>query len=314
MILGELARRTGLDVSYLARLAGSASHRYKTYTIPKRKGGSRTIQHPSRQLKFIQRWLVDNVFAFLPIHNAVYSYRHGRGIKDLATLHASNNYLLRVDFQGFFPSIVSSDLTRLLSINKHRFPIELSVEDYVLISCFVCKDNQLTIGSPSSPILSNTVMYDFDTYWFERSRQIGVTYARYADDLYFSTNIPNVLEELLQELHLDLQNRESPRLKINETKTIFTSRKRRRLVTGLVLTSTNDISIGRARKRYLKSLVYKFVEQGLETDKLVYLRGYLSYVQAVEPLFLRSLMQKYGINILDRLNATGVTIKGTKKG
>lgn len=301
MILKGIAVKTGLGIDYLARLAGSASHRYKTYSIPKRKGGFRKIHHPSRPLKFIQRWLVDNLFKYLPIHDAVYSYRSGRGIKDLADLHVRNNYLLRVDFQDFFPSISGSDVTRLLSTNKHRFPITFSAEDYQLITSFVCRDNQLTIGAPSSPIISNAIMYDFDAQWFEKSRQIGVTYARYADDLYFSTNVPNTLQDLLRDLQFDLQQRESPRLRINESKTVFTSRKRRRAVTGLVLTSTNEISVGRVRKRYVKSLVYKFAQNILEEEKVAYLRGYLSYIQAVEPSFFKRLVEKYGTDVLVRL-------------
>lgn len=144
-------------------------------------------------------------------------------------------------------------------------------------------------------------MYDFDAQWFEKSRQIGVTYARYADDLYFSTNVPNTLQDLLRDLQFDLQQRESPRLRINESKTVFTSRKRRRAVTGLVLTSTNEISVGRVRKRYVKSLVYKFAQNILEEEKVAYLRGYLSYIQAVEPSFFKRLVEKYGTDVLVRL-------------
>jgi len=306
VILEEIAAKTGLRKEYLARIAGSASHRYKTYRIPKRKGGYRTIHHPSRQLKFIQGWLVDNLFKYFPIHDAVYSYRLGRGIKDLATLHLRNNYLLRVDFQDFFPSLLNSDVIRLLTSNNNRFPIRLSEEDYVIIASLVCRNSQLTIGAPCSPILSNAILHDFDTHWFEQARQTGVTYSRYADDLYFSTNAPNVLQGILRDLHSDLQQRGSPRLKINEAKTVFTSRKRKRLVTGLILTSTNQISVGRERKRHLKSLVYKFAQNRLEVEKVTYIRGFLSYIQGVEPSFLKRLTEKYGAEVLDRLSATSV--------
>ena len=45
------AQELRLRVSYLERLAATASHQYMAYTIPKARGGFRNIYHPSRELK-----------------------------------------------------------------------------------------------------------------------------------------------------------------------------------------------------------------------------------------------------------------------
>lgn len=298
MIIARIARSAGLDASFLARVARTASHRYKLYSIPKKTGGLRLIAHPSKELKFLQRWLVDNLFSHLPVHDSVYSYREGVGIRDHALVHVRQNYLLRVDFSDFFPSIKASDITRLLNENRERFPFRLNNQDIEIICAIVCKNGQLTIGAPSSPILSNAVLYSVDKYWTTRCKRNDIVYSRYADDLYFSTREPNVLEGIFAKFQQYIQKMESPRLEINRNKTVFTSRKRKRHVTGLVLSSDNKVSLGRNKKRWVRGLVYKFKNGQISNEQTSYLRGYLAFAKEVEPSFYRALETKYGKDLL----------------
>lgn len=301
MIIARIARSAGLDANFLARIAKTASHQYKTYSIPKKTGGMRVIAHPSKELKFLQRWLVDNLFTHLPVHDSVYSYRDGVGIRDHALVHARQNYLLRVDFSNFFPSIKASDIARLLNENRERFPFRLNNQDIEIVCAIVCKNGQLTIGAPSSPILSNAVLYSVDKYWTTRCKRNDIAYSRYADDLYFSTREPNVLKGMFAEFQKYLGNLESPRLQINRDKTVFTSRKRKRHVTGLVLSSENKVSLGRNKKRWVRSLVYKFKNGQLSDEQTSYLRGYLAFAKEVEPSFYRALETKYGKDLLSAI-------------
>jgi retron-type reverse transcriptase len=173
-------------------------------------------------------------------------------------------------------------------------PFELSRRDIKTVRAIVCKHDRLTIGAPSSPILSNAVLFDFDDFWFKKTRRRQIVYTRYADDLYFSTNRQKVLENVYSDLREHLKKMKSPRLSINEDKTVFTSRKHKRLVTGLVLTSDKKISIGREKKRHIRGMVYRFKEGQLDEQEVAYLRGFLAYVKAVEPRFLTRLRRKYG--------------------
>lgn len=301
MILGVIAQSAGVDRGYIAQIARTASHRYKTYTIPKKKGGRRVIEHPSKELKFLQSWLADNLFNHLSIHKSVYSYRIGYSIKQHAELHRKRNFMLRADFVDFFPSISSTDIRALLKRQRSRLPWQLGERDYSAVTSIVCRNGKLTIGAPSSPILSNAVMYDFDEYWTKYSKKCGVVYSRYADDIYFSTDKPNVLHILLKDLREWLKTSKTPRLRLNEKKTQFASRKRKMVVTGLVLTSDRHVSVGREKKRYIKSLVFKFSSGTLDAEKVAHLRGYLAYMKGVEPAFLETLARKYGYEVVEKL-------------
>ena len=100
MILDRIANETGVSVDDLSVFVRTASHRYKTYSIRKRTGGRRIISHPTPELKFLQRWMTQNLFAVLPVHDAVTSYRNGIGVAYNARLHASQNYLLKIEPGG----------------------------------------------------------------------------------------------------------------------------------------------------------------------------------------------------------------------
>lgn len=297
MIVEQMVARLALPASFLMRLAGTASYRYKEYAIPKKTGGTRTIHHPARELKLVQNWLLENVLMRLPVHAAAAAYRKESNILRNAEKHVGNNYLLRVDFQDFFPSLKGTDVVAVLRVNQQRFAdLDVTEGDFHFIRQIVCRHDSLTIGAPTSPQLSNAIMFTFDEIWSRRAQELEVIYTRYADDLYFSTNRPNVLQEILNGLREFLNARGRPTLRINENKTAFSSRKRRRLVAGLILTSDRKISIGRHKKRILKSLVNKLRRKELKSDEVASLRGWISYLRSVEPVFVRAMQRKYDLD------------------
>lgn len=302
MILERMATQLALAPSFLTKLARSASHRYKEYKIPKRTGGERTIHHPARELKLLQYWLLKNVLISLPVHPSATAYRKESSIRLNAARHVANNYLLRVDFEDFFHSLKGSDVVSVLEANRHRLAdVALTDADINLIRQIVCRLDCLTIGAPTSPLLSNAIMFEFDERWSATAQAEEVTYTRYADDLYFSTNQPNVLQKILDNLRVSVNSGGVPTLRINDRKTAFSSRKRRRLAAGLVLTSDRKISIGRHKKRMLKALVNKLKNRELEPERVAHLRGWIAYLHSVEPTFVVALQRKYDLDFDDSL-------------
>jgi RNA-directed DNA polymerase len=292
-----MATQLALTPPFLLKLAASASHRYKEYKIPKKTGGERTIHHPAREIKLLQYWLLRNLVVNLPVHPLATAYRKESSIRENAALHVANNYILRVDFNDFFHSLKGSDVVSVLAANRQRLADEVLTDlDIRLTRQIVCRLDCLTIGAPTSPVLSNAIMFEFDVRWSEMARTEDVTYSRYADDLYFSTNRPNVLESVLERLRESLRAQRAPTLTINDRKTSFSSRKRRRLAAGLVLTSDRKISIGRKKKRRLKALVNNLKRRQLPMEQMAHLRGWIAYLGSVEPAFVTALEKKYDLD------------------
>lgn len=302
MLVELIAKETGAAPDYLRYVIQTASRRYRTYEIQKRTGGVREINHPTPLLKFLQRWVVRNVISHLPVHSNVTSYQTGGSILRNASAHVAQNYLLKMDFQDFFPSITSEDVKDLLRRHQNITVIgSLSAEDETAIVSIVCRDRSLTIGAPSSPAISNAILYEFDTAVFTKCKELGIIYTRYADDLSFSTNEPNTLIKIPKLVGDVLARHRSPRLRLHNGKTISSSRKHRKIVTGLVLTPDKKVSIGRKKKRWLKSTCFKFKTGQLDEKETSHLRGYLSFVQSVEPDVVTRLKGKFGVELIDQI-------------
>jgi RNA-directed DNA polymerase len=298
MIIDLAVKELGVPKSLLMKIERAADYMYKEYPIKKKSGGVRLIEHPAKELKALQRWCCQTVIGYLPVHDSVYSYREGRNIFDMARLHARNSFLLRIDLKNFFPSLTGKDVTRSLIENREAIPHPLSQRDIGYIRRIVCRRNRLTIGAPSSPMLSNAILYPVDVSISQHCRDSNVTFSRYADDLYFSTDTPNILAEILRWTEHLLNQTLAPNLRINPQKTIFSSKKHRRLVVGLVLTSDGRVSIGRSKKRQIRALLHAHTMSSISDENLEYLRGYLAFCLAVDKDFVSNLERKYGTQLV----------------
>ena len=83
----------GFNEAQLLRLIARSPHTYKIYTIAKKSGGVRTIAQPAKETKFIQHWLIQNVFDRLPVHACAAAYKRGASIKANAAAHKENYYI-----------------------------------------------------------------------------------------------------------------------------------------------------------------------------------------------------------------------------
>lgn len=300
MLLEMISNVTLLEKDYIKNIAKTASSRYKRYLIPKKSGGNRVIYHPSKELKGIQRVIHDELLQKLPIHLASAAYNKGCSIKKHAEQHRKSKYLLRLDFKNFFESITETDVCFFAkSIFSDIFD-GWSDEDTKLLVELTTFKGGLTIGSITSPLLSNAICYQLDVALFSLSHELEVTYTRYADDLYFSTFNRNTLKKIPPKVDVIIKELEFPKnLKVNNKKTNHSSKKNKMMVTGLTLTNDFKVSIGRSKKREIRSKIYKWVDLD-QVDKLQ-LSGYLSYIKSVEPSFINVLCGKYGAEVIQKI-------------
>jgi len=288
----------------LNRIIVRSPHTYKQYNIPKKSGGLRAIAQPARATKYLQHWLINNIFNELNIHSAAAAYQKGCSIKKNAQYHANNSYIAKFDFINFFPSIKGSDIKAHLISHFGERLTENDLSDIVRISCIRLNgrsDFSLSVGAPCSPIISNSIMYEFDRRVVGWCSENNIRYTRYADDLTFSTNVKGATSRIEPYIRDVVRNLEHPSLRFNRKKTTHLSKKNQRRVTGLILTNDGEVSIGRSKKREISSLIHKFTIRQLPDDEVCRLQGLLGFSKGVEPKFIFRLNKKYGENVISTI-------------
>jgi RNA-directed DNA polymerase len=293
-----------LGKNELLRLIRTAPSRYKVHEIEKRNGrGKRVIAQPTAEIKLLQRFLLERYVQQLPVSEAAMAYRHGLGIADHALPHAKNKYLLKLDFKDFFPSIRAIDFIKHL----RRYAAEVTSDDAKVLSrvFFWRPKGQrallLSIGAPSSPAISNTLMYDFDSEVLRYCVDHGITYTRYADDLALSTNQPNVLADAHKFVSDWCVRMKHPRLTLKEEKTVYTSRKHHRQLTGLVLSNNGTASIGREKKRLIRAMAHRYGLGGLSPEDCSKLRGWIAFSMSVDQAFVATIEKLIGSERFQKL-------------
>ncbi|WP_373940803.1 retron St85 family RNA-directed DNA polymerase [Vibrio chagasii] len=299
-----LASSLFMDDEEIRSFSASSPYRYKVYSIAKRNSQERRIiAHPSKELKFIQRIIVSLLEQQLPIHMAAKAYTKGLSIKDNAQPHAKSKYLLKMDLKDFFPSITPSLFFR--ECRAHG--VEVSKQDAELLEGFLFWKRRratqlvLSIGAPSSPIVSNFILYRFDTVISEHCNKLGINYSRYADDLTFSTNEKGVLIKFPARVRKELNHLYDGQIKVNLKKTVLSSKAHNRHVTGITLTNDGKLSVGRETKRKLSASIHHFVQRKLSVKEIQKLKGDLAHTAFIEPIFLDRMIKKYGCHAINEL-------------
>jgi len=284
-----------MSLNYLIR---SAPHRYKVFKIPKKSSKDmRIIAQPAKEIKILQYWVMNNIFPFFPIHQNAIAYSKGKNIRCNCKPHINNPYLLKIDFKNFFPSIKGYDFIHYIKLIKRLHLSEDDIQHLLRILFWKPKSTnefQLSIGAPSSPYLSNAIMYKFDNEISVFCSSQGIAYTRYADDLTFSmkdkTNRAIVKEKVLQ----ILRDMPFPKLELNEKKTIYGSKANRRLITGLIITNNGEVSLGRNRKRLIRASIYNYINSKMSEIEEKRYFGMLSFAHDIEPLFIERMKKKFG--------------------
>ena len=148
-----------------------------------------------------------------------------------------------------------------------------------------CYKGKLPQGSPSSPVITNLICSILDRRLATIAQKYRMTYTRYADDLTFSTNRRDFLEnkdELISELYAVI---DKSGFKVNRNKTRVLFWNSRQEVTGLVV--NKKISVKREFYKETRAMLdhlYKglIVEHnGIEVS-LQQIEGRLSFINQID--------------------------------
>ena len=301
MLVKAIAAYIGIPPAIVEQLGRKAPLLYRRYSVKKKSGGQRMIFHPAKETKTLQGAAVDLLDSPDLYHDCVRGYI--RGLKSPllsnANAHCKQQFLLRLDISDFFPSIKPDDFTIVCGkrIKLNGEPLSKQDLDFLSELFFVWNKTLgwfLGIGAPSSPFVSNWVMFDIDKKIMSLCEDSEVTYTRYADDLLFSANSKVTLLDVEKGITPILESFLHPCLTLNTGKRYLGSKWSRRRVTGLTITPTGAVKVPRAMKRLIRSMLYKLQQGVLSIDDKSSLSGYLAFMNDCEPAYFNNLVLKYG--------------------
>jgi RNA-directed DNA polymerase len=232
----------------------TSSQKYRSFEIPKRKGGSRKIQAPIESLMSIQRRFLSVFQEIAPASQLAKGYVPGLSIFDHANRHKSRRWVVLADLSDFFPSINFGRVRAAFMSPPFQLPSSVAT----IVAQLCCNDGVLPQGAPTSPVISNLICKQLDRRLLNLSRKYRLTVTRYADDICFSTNLSVVPDAIAVSDGFggyrpgsDLVEtvRESGFF-INETKFKVFERRDQKMVTGLIV--NNGVSTPRKWRRQMR--------------------------------------------------------------
>jgi hypothetical protein len=160
----------------------------------------RLIEAPKPRLRTLQRRLLDDVLARIPVHERAHGFVPGRGAHSFAESHAGNAVLVGMDLRAFFSSITAARIFgvfreagypepvahALTALTTTRTPAHVLRHAPDPLRAALLRQPHLPQGAPTSPALANLCAFRLDRRLTGLADRFGMHYSRYADDLAFS--------------------------------------------------------------------------------------------------------------------------------
>jgi RNA-directed DNA polymerase len=315
--VGDVASWLGLTSTELAwfadgrgleRLAASEALRhYRRRWVDRGPRLPRLIEAPKERLKAMQRRILDEVLAHVPVYDAAHGFVEGRSVLTHARLHVGQRWVVRFDLEAFFTNVQTFRAMGVFRALGYRSPVAatllglcttrtpesvlrlapspdgLSTERFFLQRKLA--DWHLPQGAPTSPVLANLTCHRLDARLRGLGRAHGWTYSRYADDLVFSSNREGGVGQLCRLVRRVV---EEEGFRVNASKTRVMRAHERQVVTGVVV--NQRLNVPRAEFDSLKALLHRCFRKGplsqsrtsLEAFKAE-LEGRVAWVAAVSP-------------------------------
>jgi RNA-directed DNA polymerase len=220
--LRHLSHLASVDYGLLRAIV-SRSHLepYRVFRISKRPAYSgerryRVIAVPTPGLLQVQRWITHHILSEIRPHTASVAYSRGDTVLAASAPHCEQRWLIKIDVRNFFESIneisvyrvfrslgyqalISFEMARLCTrLTEQKGPTdwESSSSQLHTIRRTISSYSQhrmghLPQGAPTSPMLANLAVREFDGLVSLIADSHDMIYTRYADDLTLSTAAPD---------------------------------------------------------------------------------------------------------------------------
>ena len=290
---------------------------YKRFKLQKRSGGVRIIHTPKEPLKYLQKWILQNIISKIPSHESCKGFDKSTCIKQNAEVHLKKEAILKIDLLKFYDSInekrifgVFKDIGFHPNLSVSLAKICTLVPDEFFLESFTAKEQQLKNiisthglgilpqGGPTSPKISNLITRKLDARLSGLALSNGLCYSRYADDMTFSGN-KDTLEKIIKVAYRIIKEES---FVINYDKTKVLKRGSQFFVTGLSV--NNDlVTVPRKRKKEIENHLYFCTKYGvlshLEKCKIKnhnfkdWLLGNITFVYSIEKEIGDSYFKKF---------------------
>lgn len=245
---------------------------YSHFKLSKRSGGFRTISAPDKTLLNIQKTIYKRILLSVNVHSASMGFRPNISVAHNAKAHLGNKQILKVDIADFFGSIKKYRIIK--AFEKIGYPTNISQVFAELCTL----EGKLPQGAATSPALSNIIAYDMDVKLASIAQKNNLTYSRYADDLTFSGEDIS-FEPTLSEIDRIIREE---KFVIQQKKTHFLTEKKRKIVTGISVSSGKKLMIPKAKKREIRKNVHYILTKGLVEHQ--------RFVGSTDPSYMKRLM------------------------
>ena len=237
--LASIEQDLGFSAKTLYGLSNNLEKHYHNVLIPKSDGSKRKLSVPDLILKRVQKSIADNILTQFPVSNYAKAYKAGGSVQQNAQPHIGKKKILKLDIEGFFDHILYSQVKNIVFC-KEKFAEPIRV----LLTMLCYYKESLPQGAPTSPAITNIIMYDFDEKVGAFCATKNIAYTRYCDDMTFSGDfdereVISFVKNELYGLGLFLKNR----------KTVVVPASKRQTVTGIVVNEKLNIT-----KEYKKNI------------------------------------------------------------
>jgi RNA-directed DNA polymerase len=288
---GDLAAWLELDPGRLEWLADVRSlerrvedERLRHYRYPwhvRPDGRPRVLEAPKPRLKALQRRLLDEILAWIPVHPAAHGFVAGRSARTHAALHAGRAIVLRLDLEDCFASVAAARVFgvfrtagypeavahALTGLCTNAMPVEAwaavprptappAIAAHHRLGRRLAAPH-LPQGAPTSPALANLSAHGLDRRLDGLARTLRARYSRYADDLVLSGG-PRLRAPDVRARVADIARDEG--FRVNVAKTNLMTRAGRQRVAGIVVNEHPNL----ARSEYdrLKAILHDAERHG----------------------------------------------------
>lgn len=250
--LSSIEKDLGFSAKTLYGLSNSLEKHYHTVYLPKSDGSKRKLSVPDLILKLVQKSIADNILIQYPISKYAKAYKPGSSIQKNARPHVGKKKILKLDIEGFFDHILYSRVKDTVFYEE-----KYSESIRILLTMLCYYNDSLPQGAPTSPAITNIIMYDFDETVGAFCNEKNIAYTRYCDDMTFSGDfdekeIISFVKNVLFKFGLHLNNR----------KTAVVPATKRQCVTGIVV--NEKMNITKDYRKKVRQEVYYIRKFGLD--------------------------------------------------